>query len=1324
MSTPELGSHAARVPAPNVAPAPAEPRLVRPPQLDELDLEVGTVIEASAGTGKTYLLEHLVLELVLTGRARLEEILVVTFTERATAELLARIRAKIDQALSCADGGPGTRAGPGARTGATADDSTDGSGGWRLDGLARQRLFAARASLDRAAISTIHGFCQRILVEEPFSTQRLLHQTQTDGRRLFSEIFRERLRCRFATDPTFVDYLDTYLATVQTAAVERLEELLYRGFAAQQASPEAIVWDCPYDAHALDDVMRTLVALRCDSAPMAAAFKAMNSRRRRGHQERLEEAIKVARRCLDEGTRAPFLAHLDGAETFVDHLDDLDAVPDDDPALGPLARVARAILDHAPTLDEAVVQTFLPEIARAVAQRKRNEGLFDFDDMITALAEAVEAPAGGAGLVARIRARYRIALIDEAQDTSPAQWRVFRRCFLESGGTHPVVLVGDPKQAIYGFRGADVRTFLGAADAVVARGGRRIVLSVNHRSYAEVVDAYNAICAPPPAPGASGVEGGPRGLELRALLGAGVPAPFFTGGVTYAHPVRSARGPLAPGEVAPGITLFKLDFEAKTRRIGHVRAALRAGMVRTILRLWRGATGPEGRGVSLSEIFVLTRTNGESAEMAEALREAGIPNALYKPDHLFETPEAEHLRRLLAAIADPTDRVARFQAWLTPFFGIPLAELGRVPNPEPGHPALRRLGVWHALAAERRFDLLWPAILHDSGVTRRLRLSPFSQRRLANYRQLIDVLVAEAGQSARSISDLVALLGSLQARRRQPTGSLAEGRGIQKVETEEPAVQILTIHKAKGLEADHVFVYGALRAGPGAKRKVSVLHRGGERVLVTGLPRRSARAVQIAEEAEEEDQRLMYVALTRARRHVYLPYVSRLGDGEVSAAQAAQDIGRELIERDDEFLKKLTGAYRLVNHRLVHLASSFPAEFERCFRVEPCPVVASAAALAPAGLESGSPSSSSSSVGDLDGQGDCLAGLAAWRPAPDLLAPTPGTGVSSGPAQAVDVAARRGFEVTSYSRLKQSRGGYVRPVGYDGAMVGGGEEARSRRSGEDQIRQEEAAAPPGQARGGIDAGLFLHALLEKVPLPLAGATGEPTRLPFPPLADWSARPDIRELFGAEARRWQRTPEEVTEALAMVHAALAQPIALPHVGRAAVGAAARIRREVEFVFPLPRGADQGRGPEAGFVRGVLDVLFEHQGRIYFADWKSDRLPDYGAAALAGHAARNYALQVQLYVLAVLRMLGIAHEAEYERRFGGWVYLFLRGLAPSPATSAGGATPIDPATGIGDRGTWIGRPTWREVQVWQDQLPRLLSPSWSGKQATMRGKEDGP
>ena len=1237
--------------------------LTRPLELDGIDLRVGTVIEASAGTGKTYLLEHLVLDLVATGRARLEEILVVTFTERATAELLARVRARIDEALSapdvdgddCDDGDDGA---PGA-IGSAAGTRTGRP--WRFDAADRQRLLEARGSFDAMAISTIHGFCQRILGEEPFATQRLLQQTQTDGRRLFAEVFRDRLRHRFAVSPGYTDYLNTYLALGGGATIDRLEELLYRAFELEQASSVAAPWDMPYDEVVLDRVLGALGALPCDSAPVAAAFKAMVGRKK--VREKFEQAIAVARRCLADGTRAPFLAHLDRETTFLAYLGDLDEVPEGDPTRGALAVLARALLDSAPTLEEALVQRFLPEIAQAVRRRKLDQGLFDFNDMISTLAEALDAGPSGAALATRIRSRYRVALIDEAQDTSPDQWRIFRRCFLDSGGANPLVLVGDPKQAIYGFRGADVRTFLGAADELVARGGERLVLSVNHRSHAEVVAACNAICA------SSGE------------------APFFTGGVRYDHPVRSARGPLDPGMERPGVTLLKLDFEARTVPIGRVRRALRDGIVRAIVRLGAGhpaepdagadrASRPPDLTLDLGEIFVLTRTNGESAEIAEALREAGIPNALYKPDNLFETPEAEHLRTLLAAIADPRDRVARFQAWLTPFFGISLDELARQPNPAPGHPALRRLADWHQLAAERRFDRLWPAILQDSGVTRRLRLSPFSQRRLANYRQLVDVLVAESRQSSKSLDDLVAWLGSLEARRRCPAGSIAEGRGIQKAETEARAVQILTIHKAKGLEADHVFVYGALGGRRGLKGKTHVLHRDGRRVLATGLPRRAARALRIAAEVEEEDQRLMYVALTRARRHVYLPYVARLRETEDLST-------KESNEKDDEVLKRLTGAYRLVNRRLIFLADTSPEGFSRWFRIEPCPVESSPARAA----EPARPASAQRT--GTDGRAEpgsrpagWMARLSAWRPSAELLAPPVG---GPGAGAPVDVAARRGFEITSYSRLKESMGGYELPSGLPEAEAEAEEAAVA------------VAGPLGGLQGGIDSGLFLHGILEKVPVG-----------PWEDYAAWCARADVRAVVVAEARRWQRTAEDVAAALPMVYSALAGPVTL---GDGAtlrgIGAAGRIRREVEFVFPLEPPADaRGRGTqpggrEAGFVRGVLDVLFEHQGRVHLADWKSDRLPDYGAATLAAHATRNYALQVRLYVLAVVRMLGIETAADYESRFGGWIYLFLRGLAP-PVED--GSAPRGP--GDDTKAAWVGRPSWDEVQRWQLELPWVL------------------
>jgi exodeoxyribonuclease V beta subunit len=1237
--------------------------LARPAILDDMDLRVGTVVEASAGTGKTFLLENLVLELVLTGRARLEEILVVTFTERATAELRVRIGTKIARALADFES-PSPSPSPSLSSSSSSLSPSSGRDGWRRDEVARARLLEARSQLDSAPISTIHGFCQRILTEDPFSTQRLLLQTQTDGRRLFSEVFRDRLRHLFATAREYSDYLDAYLSRGQS--IEALEQFLARAFQSRGT------WAHPYDEAALDVAMTRLAALDPPSPEVTAAFRLLPGRRQPASVRKyFLEAAGLARSCLEEGSRARLLAHLDdsGKSTFLEYLRDLDLLPADDLPRLPLIACAKALLEAAPSLEEAVAQKFLPPIAALIHARKLAEGTFDYDDMITSVADALDGPTGD-GLTARIRDRYRVALIDEAQDTEPAQWRIFRRCFLDSGGTHALVLVGDPKQAIYGFRGADVRTFLAACEDIVERGGRRLSLTENFRSYAQVADAYNAI------------------------FDSSAEAPYFSGEVRYDAPVRSARGP-GPPAISAGVTLMTLDASVGAQRAGRVRETMRNTIVRSIAELVQaGSGGPPAEAVDLAEIFVLTRSNAESLEIAEALRAAGIANALYKPDHLFATVEAHHIRTLIAAIANPADRVARFQAWLTPFFGITLDELARNPDPPAEHPAHARLRVWHELAADRDYAHLWSRILRDSGVVRRLRMSPSSQRRLANYRQIFDVLLGETTTSPKSLGDLVSWLTSLGNQRRSArTESGADEPGTQKMETESPAVQILTIHKAKGLEADCVFVYGAFTRRSQHRGQIHVFHREGERVLRAGHLRRVAGASQIAEEAEQEDQRLLYVALTRARRRLFLPFASRLP----SAAALSPD-SSERETYDDSPLTRLTGAYRVVNRRLETLARS-PARFNGLFAL---------AEVTPSEV----------TVGGADASLDWKQRLGAWRPPAEMerrisagIHPEAHLGTDlDKELQTMVATSRRGFTITSYSRLQHARTEYAvaprRPeepaepeqlADPSGPAISLTEHSRA---GGERAAASPAASPSASPSlvGGIQSGLFLHALLEKLPL---------GRLP--PYASWRIQPEVQRLLGLELRRWERDERQGEAALDMVYGALTARVATTAGTRGLPGIAQaqRVRREVDFLFPLPGGSRAQ--PEAGFVRGVLDVLFEHDGKIFFADWKSDALPDFAPEALARHVERNYALQIRLYSLALIRMLGITRQADYELHFGGSVYVFLRGLPTSAAAVdvvSRSALDSDSASTWSTPGIFVDRPTWETIRAWEAELPRLL------------------
>jgi exodeoxyribonuclease V beta subunit len=189
----------------------------------------------------------------------------------------------------------------------------------------------------------------------------------------------------------------------------------------------------------------------------------------------------------------------------------------------------------------------------------------------------------------------------------------------------------------------------------------------------------------------------------------------------------------------------------------------------------------------------------------------------------------------------------------------------------------------------------------------------------------------------------------------------------------------------------------------------------------------------------------------------------------------------------------------------------------------------------------------------------------------------------------------------------------------------------------------------------------------------------------PALDGWGARDDVRAVIEPLLRRHGRDAGELRPALRLAHAALMAP--LPVVGGVLAGLphAAKTAREMEFLFPFP--AEAG-GPQRGFVKGFVDFIFEHDGRSYFGDWKTDRLPAWDAATVAAHVANNYALQEQLYSLALMRMLGITDEATYEARFGGTLYVFVRGLEHSPEAIRS------------------GRPRFDELLRWQHDLAVTL------------------
>ena len=470
---PLIGANPVRVARPASLPA-AEARLV--------------VVEASAGTGKTFFLEHRVIDLILAG-AELGQILLVTFTDKAVAELRLRIRDLLDRLSR-------TTVATGVAT------AVDGAPAWIVDDDARRRLRAAVTAFDHAPIYTIHGFCHRILIEDAFSARRLFDQTQVADEVAFDAAFGALLRERFAYRSPDRDLLAAFLETRTVSGAPRTVDAL-----------RALLLGCvradarlrrPIDPEVIHATFERLVATFGNEATCAAVI-ASERRWAPAWIARIKEALAW---CANDPTPPRQLAAIDQIRDVADKLASRAAkLPAD------VVAAVRAVASTS-SLDEAIAAQMLPAVIARIGADKAEHGQFDYDDMLDLVWAALTGPHRDE-LAQRLRERAPWAMIDEFQDTDPVQWNIFRTVWM-----HPdargLTIVGDPKQAIYGFRGADVETYVAARDEMMRADATRVVLDVNRRSTKPLVTALNQILV------------GTLGL------------PMLSGKITYDDPVRAS----------------------------------------------------------------------------------------------------------------------------------------------------------------------------------------------------------------------------------------------------------------------------------------------------------------------------------------------------------------------------------------------------------------------------------------------------------------------------------------------------------------------------------------------------------------------------------------------------------------------------------------------------------------------------------------------------------------------------------------------------------------------------------------------------------------
>ena len=791
-----------------------------------LALDGTVLIEASAGTGKTYTLVRLMARHILWHGHGIEQVLAVTFTNAAAAELKQRLRAfllQIDAELKRFHAaGEFSSDDDIAHLFNAAPDDTD-------MGLMLRRLNTALANIDRAAVFTIHGFCQRLLQRfalrtgQPIPAPALLEDETALRLRVCEEFWR-----RESADMAAARLLDAVFGDPETMAAS-LPHLL----------SHARLAPLPSDADA-PDFEQALSALRerhaadagASEALLLAAFEddSLNKSSLRNPDSIRAAFAEVAAYLIDPDAYAPPEF---GKIAFSRIKVKKDQTKPDTPLLRALDdwnAFAAVCASHSRQM-RINLHHRLAGFARMRLQAlKQQAGAIGFDDIIDAVHTALEADDDGS-LADEIRAAWPVALVDEFQDTDSRQWRVFERVY-RRGTPAPLTLIGDPKQAIYGFRGGDIHTYL----AVKALAERHAGLEENFRSNQALLD------------------------DVQRVFTGRRPHPFLEDGVAFT-PVRAGR-PGAElrlrGQTVPALRLLRLPAaeDGKQLNVGVARLAAAERCADTIAGLLHAGRNGEAevvegdapRALAEADIAVLVHTNREAMLMQSRLRERGVDSVCVRRDSVFESHAARDILGLLHHLLQPGSH----RAERTAAGGLLLSSaraVGYTPDLPELAARLLKQGPWAAIAPI--LDAATPVLARDAD----------GERHLGQYAQVLEAVQAQYRPTPEPAHYLdwlgrqIALAGTADA----------DGNTPPRLESSQPRVRIMTLHQSKGLEFGAVFLpFSAIARKPG-KRFARYVEAGARCLAIDLEDCDDAVKDAVEREQRSESLRLLYVGMTRAK---------------------------------------------------------------------------------------------------------------------------------------------------------------------------------------------------------------------------------------------------------------------------------------------------------------------------------------------------------------------------------------------------------------------------------------------------------------------------
>ncbi|WP_373975157.1 exodeoxyribonuclease V subunit beta [Chitinibacter sp. SCUT-21] len=1189
------------------------------------------LIEASAGTGKTFNITGLYARLILgahdglngaknapqfdLSRALLpEQILVVTFTKAATAELKDRIRTRLAQlAQTFSEGLPFSINGEPEPFCAQLWQQVCESGQPTQPLLEQLRL--ALATLDCAAISTIHSFCQRLLSEQAFEVGfDFDFEMISDESEVLAQIARDYWRSDIYPAPVlWVQYLQN-----RKIDVDELSQLAAR---LAKLDPDALL-PIPKATDLTQMQLRWDAALaKCVATWQPAEIGQLLMQH--WHEQHFKKVLEFT----------ADLAWLDEVNTFFAqpsrHLPKIfstlaqSKINDALYAKWVKAGVAPPQHEFFKALDDLIdsqatlagdleayfnqwLLRFAAVVREQLAQRKAQAGQMSFDDSLTMLARALRDPQRRDNLIAKVRQKYRAALVDEFQDTDPTQFTIIDSLFGSNSAEEtglPFFMVGDPKQAIYAFRGADVYAYLHAR----AQAQGQYSIDTNFRSDAKIIDFVNALFKPADA--------------------------FIESKITHPHILAKHSGDsklqIADDKDAVHAFVFDGKKAAHAERLCHSGTAQEIARLLTLAQQGRARLGD--RPLQSGDIAVLVSSHQQASQMRQALVKVGVPSVTQSRSSVFASAEAAGLLALLQAVNEPANSALLRRALVSSVVGLSVPQLqAMLADDAAWLNEVERLQVLRDEWRKAGFMAMFRRWLVESRAPARLLGFDDGERRLTNLLHVAELIQNET----RKRPSPALLLAWLERHVAEPDHS-AESQQMR-LESDADRVKIVTIHASKGLEYPIVFCPFAWKSRGDLLRNQQwiAFHDENDQLRIdAGTPERELAEERATTEAHAELMRLLYVALTRAKHRLYLaypafeklPWQSKPAMKNGPLAQVLYHDGKRLNEQiGDCSIEQISAAFTAIAPLTV---SDWPNTREP---YQPAAVKLSAVSAA------------------------------SWTPR-FLAAPwrmVSFSGVSRGQAKhsesGVDHDASTldaALSVLDKTQLPM-RFRFARGADAGTALHGMFEHW-------DFSRHDRNAWQEIIAKQLLRAGLVSEeALQAETQIDVDNEQGGM----LPELATWLGEVIDTPLgMCGFALRDLQPKQRLNEWPFLMHCpklnltAFYRELARPEFG----------------VAPQIIAASQRLKPEQvqAYLNGVVDLVCQYQGRYFIADYKSnflgDNVADYSHAALTeAMGDAHYYLQYLLYVIAWHRHMKsrLGERYDYENDFGGVLYLFIRGMHP--------------------------------------------------------------